>query len=137
VDSSAGLGALVKRKIPYSYQESMPGHPIQAGRKLTALRLLLLISCLPYSSTLKLEVICSSETWGPLRTTQHYHSKDSTPRIYFRFILILSYTFHFDLQTGRFPRRLHTKIKHNFLFPSSSVHPKFKANLPLFLSTDR
>jgi hypothetical protein len=32
-----------------------------------------LVSCLAYSSTLKMEVTCSSETWVDFqRTTQHY-----------------------------------------------------------------
>jgi hypothetical protein len=38
-------------------------------------RTLLLVSCLTYISTLKLDAICSSETSAFLRTTQHYNPK--------------------------------------------------------------
>jgi hypothetical protein len=41
-------------------------------------RLLLLVSCLAYSSTLKIEAICSSETLACLRTTRHYNPEDRT-----------------------------------------------------------
>jgi hypothetical protein len=39
-------------------------------------RLILIVSCLAYSPTLKMEAICSSETLGSLRTTRRYNPDD-------------------------------------------------------------
>jgi hypothetical protein len=50
--------------------------PIKQPRR--ACRLILLVSFLAYSSTLKMEVIFSSETSGSLRTIQHYNPGDHT-----------------------------------------------------------
>jgi hypothetical protein len=44
--------------------------------RLSAWCLLLLISCLAYSSTLKMEAICSSETSGCLQITRGYNPED-------------------------------------------------------------
>jgi hypothetical protein len=48
--------------------------------------MLLLVICLAYFSTLKMESICSSETSGSLRTTQRYNTCD-------RIILLLIFMF--------------------------------------------
>jgi hypothetical protein len=45
---------------------------IQQGLSGKLRRLLLVVSCLAYSSTLKTEAICSSKTSGFVRTVRHY-----------------------------------------------------------------
>jgi hypothetical protein len=53
----------------------------ERDRRCSACRLRLLVSCLAYSSTLKMEAMCSSETSGPHRTTWHCDSEDRTLHI--------------------------------------------------------
>jgi hypothetical protein len=52
--------------------------PAKAGSKLSGLvfHLLLLASCVAYSSVMKMEAICSSEMLRSLQTTWYYNAED-------------------------------------------------------------
>lgn len=47
--------------------------------------LFLLVSCLSYSSTLRMEAICSSETSGSLQITRSYNLENHTLNLFCRF----------------------------------------------------
>jgi hypothetical protein len=67
VGPRAGLHHMERRKI----FAPLPGLELRPSGRRARNQSLLLVSCLAYSSSLKMEAICSSVTSGSLRTTQH------------------------------------------------------------------
>jgi hypothetical protein len=67
------LSLLFKPEDGCDIYSSEPSRFLRTG---SACRLLLLVSCLAYSSTLKMEAIYSSETSGCLLSTSHNNPED-------------------------------------------------------------
>jgi hypothetical protein len=69
------------RNVEYNDQRSALDHQeeiwkITSPWRLRSSHLLLMISCLAYSPTLRIEAICYSETWGFLRTKRRYNPEN-------------------------------------------------------------
>jgi hypothetical protein len=71
----------LKRHSPYSRKESVREQN-RLESSVTASRLLLLASCLTFSSSLKIETISFSEMWGSLRFTRCFNPEDKVSYLY-------------------------------------------------------